>query len=374
MTAITISQLSKRYGGTTALRDLDLHVKQGELLTLLGPSGSGKSTTLALIAGLALPSAGTIFLGQRDVTLLPPAKRNIGLVFQSYALFPHLSVRENIAFPLRIRRQSSKVIDKKVSDVLALLRLDGLCDRRPAQLSGGQQQRVALARALVFQPDILLLDEPMGALDKQLREEVQVELRRLQRALGTTTILVTHDQEEALSMSDRVMVLAEGVMQQVGPPQEIYSRPCNAFVAGFLGTANFLHGRLAATGTTARLELGEGDFLSLDTAALRPDTDYGTTVHAIVRPERTRLVPSAPDQEGLKGQVAEVVYLGQSVRYHIQTRHDRPFIVATNDKQARFSRGDPVTLSWPADAVWLLPPAGQASTSEHMVRPPVHMH
>lgn len=373
MTAITIAKLSKHYDGTTALRDLNLHVEQGEFLTILGPSGSGKSTTLALIAGLTLPSEGAIFLGPRDVTRLPPAQRNIGLVFQSYALFPHLSVRENIAFPLRIRHNDAAAIDKKVKEVLALLRLDGLQSRRPAQLSGGQQQRVALARALVFQPDILLLDEPMGALDKQLREEVQVELRRLQRSLGTTTILVTHDQEEALSMSDRVMLLADGMMQQVGSPQEIYTRPSNSFVAGFLGTANFLHGRLATAGSKFILDLGEGERLVVHPSGQSQPPSDGDLVQAIVRPERATLSAPSAGHTGLKGRVLDIVYLGQSVRYHVQTRQARPFIVATGDEQVRFAIGDHVALSWPEDAVWLLPAKQPAA-----IAPPLsavtHLH
>ena len=213
---------------------------QGEFVTILGPSGSGKTTLLSLIAGLNRPTAGRIFIGGRDVTDAPAQQRNIGLVFQSYALFPHMTVLENVLFPLGVRKIGGAAARSQALDALKLVRLDGLQDRRPSQLSGGQQQRVALARAIVFKPDILLLDEPLGALDRKLREELQVELKQLQRTLGVTTLLVTHDQEEALSLSDRIMVLDKGRTQQVAAPAEAYLRPANRFVAEFLGIANFV--------------------------------------------------------------------------------------------------------------------------------------
>lgn len=351
MSAIALTNLSKRYGATSALNDLTLYVEEGEFLTILGPSGSGKSTALSLISGLTTPSDGTIHLGERDVTYLPPAQRNIGLVFQSYALFPHLSVYDNVAFPLKIRKVSSFDCSRRISEVLGLLRLSGLEGRRPAQLSGGQQQRVALARALVFRPDILLLDEPMGALDRQLREEVQVELRRLQRSLGTTTILVTHDQEEALSLSDRILVLAEGRVQQIGAPRDIYMRPSSAFVAGFLGTANFLEGKLQDAGFGRILVLGDGDKLPVAMSA----HPLGASVKAVVRPERARLLALSAGAPGLKGKVLDVIYLGQNVRYHIETQLKQPFVVVTTDKETSFARGDNVLLAWDETDVWVLP-------------------
>ncbi|RYF62063.1 MAG: ATP-binding cassette domain-containing protein, partial [Comamonadaceae bacterium] len=215
MSTIELAGLGKRYGDFTAVAPTDLHIEEGELVTLLGPSGSGKSTILSMIAGLTTPTEGTVIIGGRDVTNVPPARRNLGMVFQSYALFPHMSVFDNIAFALSIRGVGKGEISNRVTRALAQVRLGGLERRRPSELSGGQQQRVALARALVFEPEILLLDEPMGALDKNLREEVQLELRQLQRELGVTTVLVTHDQEEALSLSTRLVVLEHGRIQQV---------------------------------------------------------------------------------------------------------------------------------------------------------------
>ena len=217
-------------------------------MTVLGPSGSGKTTLLTLIAGLAGPSAGRIDIGGRDVTLLPAARRNVGLVFQSYALFPHMSVAANVAFPLSVRGLAAAEIERRVEDALRLVQLSGFERRKPSQLSGGQQQRVALARAFVFEPEILLLDEPLGALDRKLREQLQVELRQLQRSLGITTILVTHDQEEALSLSDRIVVLDQGRVQQIATPEDAYLRPANRFVADFLGTANLFEGVLQQDG------------------------------------------------------------------------------------------------------------------------------
>ncbi len=359
MSAITLTNLSKHYGDSVALRELSLRVEQGEFLTILGPSGSGKSTALSLISGLTAPSGGSIQLGDRDVTHLPPSQRNIGLVFQSYALFPHLSVRDNIAFPLKIRKVSVDDSARRVAEVVALLRLGGLEARKPAQLSGGQQQRVALARAIVFRPDILLLDEPMGALDRQLREEVQVELRRLQRSLGTTTILVTHDQEEALSLSDRIMVLAEGRVQQVGSPRDIYMKPRSAFVAGFLGTANFLDGKLRDTGAGRVLVLDNGDELPVASAGRHP----GASVKAVVRPERARLTTHSPGAPGLKGKVLDAIYLGQTVRYHVQTRLQQPFIVTATDNETCFVPGDDVLLAWADTDVWLLSDTGHREST-----------
>jgi ABC-type Fe3+/spermidine/putrescine transport system ATPase subunit len=230
---------------------VSLNVKSGEFATLLGPSGSGKTTALSLLSGIMQPTSGRMLIGGRDITDVPAAQRNIGLVFQSYALFPHMSVFENIAFPLRVRRLSQAEIRARVKQALALVRLEDLGGRRPHELSGGQQQRVALARAIVFKPDILLLDEPLAALDRKLREEVRTEIHQLQRRLGITTIMVTHDQDEALSMSDRVVVMNAGRVQQVDTPDNAYYRPNSRFVAGFLGLANFLDGEIDSSPAAA---------------------------------------------------------------------------------------------------------------------------
>ncbi len=227
--------VSKRYGNLTAVRDVTLDVRAGEFLTLLGPSGSGKTTTLMMLAGFATPSAGEIFVDGRNVTREPAHRRDIGVVFQSYALFPHLNVARNVAFPLEIRKRPRKEINAKVRAALDLVQLGDLAHRYPNELSGGQQQRVALARAIVFQPPLLLMDEPLGALDKKLREHMQIELVKIKSCLNVTVIYVTHDQEEALVMSDRVVVMADGRIQQVGRPEELYQRPANRFVADFIG-------------------------------------------------------------------------------------------------------------------------------------------
>jgi putative spermidine/putrescine transport system ATP-binding protein len=355
MSTIDLIGVAKRYGPVVAVEDIDLSVAQGELVTVLGPSGSGKTTLLTMIAGLSGPSSGRIEIGGRDVTWLAAAKRNVGLVFQSYALFPHMSVHANIAFPLSVRGLARAGIDRRVDDALRLVQLDGFGRRRPSQLSGGQQQRVALARAFVFEPEILLLDEPLGALDRKLREQLQVELRQLQRSLGITTILVTHDQEEALSLSDRIVVLHEGRVQQIASPEEAYLRPANRFVADFLGTANRFEGVLHNG--------ADGCFLHLDDGALIPCADPGLApggrLTAIVRPERVRVEPAAAarraDGVGLHATVTDVIYLGQSLRYHLKLAPEKSVIATSTDRGARFAPGTSVHLTWRSDDVWLIP-------------------
>lgn len=318
MTGIRLEAVCKHYGSVRAADMVDLEVPPGELVTILGPSGSGKTTLLLLIAGLLAPTAGRIRIGERDVTDEPARARNIGLVFQSYALFPHMNVFDNVAFPLGVRKVSPADTGRRVREALNLVRLDGMETRRPSELSGGQQQRVALARAIVFNPDILLLDEPLGALDRKLREQLQVELKQLQRAVGVTTILVTHDQEEALALSDRVVVLDGGRVQQVASPEEAYLRPTNRFVADFLGIANFVP---APTG-------GEG----------------------VVRPESVRV--TGVGDEGDAGVVSETVYLGQAIRYHVALDSGRPIVAVVPFGGERFGAGARVHVTWgPAD-VW----------------------
>ena len=264
MSDIRLEGVSKRYGAVAAADEVDLAVAQGEFVTILGPSGSGKTTLLSLIAGLNRPTAGRIFIGGRDVTEAPAQQRNIGLVFQSYALFPHMTVLENVLFPLGVRKIGGAAARSQALDALKLVRLDGLQDRRPSQLSGGQQQRVALARAIVFKPDILLLDEPLGALDRKLREELQVELKQLQRSLGVTTLLVTHDQEEALSLSDRIMVLDKGRTQQVAAPAEAYLQAGQSLRGGIPGHRQFRrHGRRSHRPGAARARAAGADRASM---------------------------------------------------------------------------------------------------------------
>jgi len=317
MSDIRLEGVTKRYGTFAAADQVDLSVTQGEFVTILGPSGSGKTTLLSLIAGLNRPTSGRIFIGGRDVTSATAQERNIGLVFQSYALFPHMTVLENVLFPLGVRKIGGAEADRLARDALKLVRLDGLEARRPSQLSGGQQQRVALARAVVFKPDILLLDEPLGALDRKLREELQVELKQLQRTLGVTTLLVTHDQEEALSLSDRIMVLDKGRTQQVAAPTEAYLRPANRFVAEFLGIANFVD---------------------------LPDGRQG-----VVRPERVRL---AGEGQGKAARVIEAIYLGQMVRYHLALDDNRSVVVAVPFLGTAHAPGERVSVSWELADVW----------------------
>jgi putative spermidine/putrescine transport system ATP-binding protein len=321
MSDIRLEGVTKRYGPVAAADNVDLAVAQGEFVTILGPSGSGKTTLLSLIAGLNRPTSGRIFIGGRDVTAATAQERNIGLVFQSYALFPHMTVLENVLFPLGVRKITGAAARSQALEALKLVRLDGLEGRRPSQLSGGQQQRVALARAVVFKPDILLLDEPLGALDRKLREELQVELKQLQRTLGVTTILVTHDQEEALSLSDRIMVLDHGRTQQVATPAEAYLRPANRFVAEFLGIANFV---------------------------VLPDGRQG-----LVRPERVRLAAGA--NGGKPARVLEAIYLGQMVRYHLALENGAagaPMVAAAPFVGRAFAAGEQVAVSWDSADVW----------------------
>ena len=350
MSSIQLQSVSRHYGAVAAVDDVSLDVEQGEFVTILGPSGSGKTTVLTMIAGLNQPSAGSIHIGGRDVTALPASQRNIGLVFQSYALFPHMNVFDNVAFPLSVRKVGAAETRRRVGEALARVRLDGFERRKPGQLSGGQQQRVALARAIVFMPDILLLDEPLGALDRKLREEVQVELRRLQRDLGITTILVTHVQEEALSLSDRIVVLDRGRVQQTAAPQDAYLRPSNRFVADFLGTANFLEGHVGPDRRSIRLDGGQ----VMPCGA--PRLPEGARVTAILRPERVALAPG--DAGGiLPATISEAVYLGQSVRYHVETPAG-PMVAVAPGGRGGFAAGARVRASWQPEDVWIIPDSG----------------
>ena len=279
-----LRDLRKSFGSVAAVDHVSLTIERGEFVTLLGPSGSGKTTTLMMIAGFEYPTSGDILIGGESVVSMPPSKRNIGMVFQNYSLFPHMTVFENIAFPLRMRKVQESEIRKKVMKALELVQLHDYPSRYPRQLSGGQQQRIALARALVFDPPILLMDEPLGALDKNLREYMQLEIKSIQRQLKITTIYVTHDQQEALTMSDRIAVMNHGRIEQVGSPEEVYEKPCNRFVAGFVGESNFLKGRIIERVEKTWL-IGTDSHLHIRT----PYTDSlkpGMDVYLALRPER----------------------------------------------------------------------------------------
>ncbi|WP_199811529.1 ABC transporter ATP-binding protein [Streptomyces sp. NRRL S-340] len=359
--AITLVDVVKDFGGAGArdaavVRGVDLVIGEGEFFSLLGPSGCGKTTTLRMIAGFEEPTSGQILLHGRDMVGVPPDKRDINMVFQSYALFPHLSVADNVAFGLRRKRVPKDEIRDRVEKILHTVELADKADRRPRRLSGGQQQRVALARALVNRPRALLLDEPLGALDLKLRQSMQLELKRIQREVGITFIYVTHDQAEALTMSDRIAVMNRGLVEQVGPPQEVYERPATAFVAGFIGTSNLIGGRLASVGTaTGVLDLGDGQRV---TVPLRGSHAAGDTVELTVRPEKITLTAEPADTASrLRGTVREVVYLGTSTSYTVDTATGAEMTVfQPNDGTACVSpaRGDTVWLSWATGHSYLL--------------------
>jgi spermidine/putrescine ABC transporter ATP-binding subunit len=318
--ALAITGLTKRYGALHAVDDVSLAVPAGALLTLLGPSGCGKTTILRAIAGFVAPDAGRIEVGGVDLTGLPPERRQTAMLFQSYALFPHMTVAQNVAFGLKMRRLGRAAIADKVAGALALVRLEGLAGRYPAELSGGQQQRTALARALVTEPQLLLLDEPFGALDQNLREAMQVELRKLQQRLGITTILVTHDQQEALILSDLIAVMNAGRIEQLAPPIAVYDHPATRFVAGFMGAANLLTGRLVARDATGfTVGLGAG---TLRLPGAPPDT--GQEIALAVRPEAIGLdtaPPGSADGDGFVGAISFLTNLGSRLIYEIELAH-----------------------------------------------------
>ncbi|MFT4193220.1 ABC transporter ATP-binding protein [Ottowia sp.] len=341
MASIDIQAITKRFGSVTALNHIDLQVRQGEFLTLLGPSGSGKTTLLTMIAGLDSPDEGRIVIGQKDVTHLPTNQRNIGLVFQSYALFPHMTVFDNVAFPLRVRGRPADAIQQEVAKALATVKLDGFAQRKPAQLSGGQQQRVALARAIVFEPAILLLDEPLGALDKNLREDLQFELRQLHHTLGITTIMVTHDQEEAMSLSDRIAVFNAGRIEQIGAPEHIYRNPATPFVANFFGTGNLLRGQVASLDGQPHFQSAEGLRLPAPEAAMP-----GTPLEIMLRPESIRLASPHSGANQIVGQVIGRVYLGATIRYRVRLPDGQVMAVQASSSDGEYRENDSVALNW----------------------------
>jgi len=311
---VNFSSVQKTYDGDTlVVKHLDLDISRGEFLTLLGPSGSGKTTTLMMLAGFEIPTAGVITLGGVAINNLPPHKRNIGMVFQNYALFPHMTVEQNVAFPLEVRRHSKAEIARKVADALERVRLQDFAKRHPMQLSGGQQQRVALARALVFSPELILMDEPLGALDKQLREHMQMEIKHLHQQLGLTVVYVTHDQSEALTMSDRVAVFNDGLIQQIDTPDRLYEAPTNSFVANFIGENNNLDGTVEQIdGDVCSVRLTGGALIRAQRVNVYA-VDRPTTVS--IRPERLYLDPSHADAPNrLNARVVETVYLGDHLR------------------------------------------------------------
>lgn len=345
-------ELTKRYGAVTAVDNLSLTVRAGEFLTLLGPSGCGKTTTLRMIAGFEQPTSGRIMIDGVDMGPVPPYQRPVNTVFQHYALFPHLTVYENIAFGLRVKKVAPEQIKARVGRVLEMLSLVGLEKRRPRQLSGGQQQRVALARALVGEPKVLLLDEPLGALDLKLRRQIQLEIKQLQSEIGITFIYVTHDQDEALALSDRVVVMRGGQIEQVGAPRQIYDMPASRFVAAFIGEANILEGKAVAAGGDGIAIEWEGRTLR----ARRPvrPVALGSQVALIVRPEEIRLLRTDEEEEAeaasgaLIGEVIDEVYGGSHVRITVRLTNGTNLYSSMGSEQAgRYPVGCRVRVTWP---------------------------
>lgn len=349
---LNITGVEKRFGSFKAVNNLSLTVEPSEFLTLLGPSGSGKTTLLMMIAGFVQPDKGGISLGAEPITHLPPERRDFGMVFQGYALFPHLSVFDNVAFPLKVRRRSRAEIEERVRSTLDLVQLTAQMDRMPRQLSGGQQQRVALARAMVFTPHLLLLDEPLSALDKKLRAELQEELKRLHRKVGLTFIYVTHDQDEALSMSDRIAIMRDGQLIQHGSPTELYEQPSTTFVADFLGKSNFLRGRVEThAGDEFIFTSGPDRFLQKTRSAMRPSV--GSEVAIALRPEKISIVlPGEEMANTLTGTVAEWNYFGSEFRLVVATQSLGSVSVALPTWKTGLPPkiGQTLTLGWDAHA------------------------
>lgn len=348
---VSFANVQKTYDGETlVVKDLNLAVAQGEFLTMLGPSGSGKTTTLMMLAGFEVPTSGSILLEGRSIDRMPPHKRDIGMVFQNYALFPHMTVEENLAFPLKVRKLGRSDTEAKVKGALDMVRLGAYGKRRPGQLSGGQQQRVALARALVFDPKLVLMDEPLGALDKQLREQMQLEIKHIQEDLGITVIYVTHDQGEALTMSDRIAVFSDGVVQQLATPSQLYEQPQNAFVARFIGENNELHGKVVAmSGATCTVEIpGASNLqaLAVNVAAVGQPTTLS------LRPERVRLNPAPGSLPNIfNARVEELIYLGDHVRARVAVcgRDDFVIKLPNSEGMVQVAQGAAITIGWKAE-------------------------
>jgi putative spermidine/putrescine transport system ATP-binding protein len=342
---IVLEGLSKSYGTFTALEPTSLTVQEGEFLTLLGPSGSGKTTLLQMISGLVAPSAGRLMVNDQDWTHRPVNTRGMGLVFQHYALFPHMTVAENVAFPLEMRKLPEADISAKVKETLRKVQLDQFSHRFPQELSGGQQQRVALARCFVFRPNVILMDEPLGALDKALRERMQLEIRRLHSEYGTTVIYVTHDQEEALVMSDRICVMNHAKVEQIGTPQEIYSDPATVFAATFIGNSNVLKGtRASVEADRATMRTENGSFTGRYTARDKSTTE----VALVIRPEQVRIGPApSADFDAMRGCLSELIYLGSETRLLLRLNDGTDFMLRHDPSAGGMPAiGDTVDVHW----------------------------
>ena len=349
---VEFQHVQKSYDGETlVVKDLNLSMPKGEFLTMLGPSGSGKTTCLMMLAGFETATHGEIMLDGQPINNIPPHKRGIGMVFQNYALFPHMTVAENLAFPLEVRRMGKSEREEKVKRALDMVQMGAFGGRRPAQLSGGQQQRIALARALVFQPELVLMDEPLGALDKQLREHMQFEITRLAHDLGITVVYVTHDQTEALTMSDRVAVFNDGRIQQLAPPDELYEKPQNSFVAQFIGENNTLEGVIKSIdGDKCVVKLDSGD--EIDARPVNV-TKAGERTKVSIRPERVEFNKSRLQKGAhtLKAEVAEFIYMGDIFRFRLKVAGSNDFIVKTRNAPdaVRLTPGSQIEIGWLAE-------------------------
>jgi len=340
---ISLKNVTKRFGHLVVVDSVSFHVKEGEFMSLLGPSGCGKTTTLRIIAGFLKPNEGTVYVGGVDVTHLPPYKRNLGLVFQSYALWPHMTVLENVQFGLKLNKVKPKAIKEKVAEVLSLTNLTGLEKRFPRELSGGQQQRVALARVLALNPAVFLLDEPLSNLDRKLRIYMRLELKQLQKKLRMTTLYVTHDQEEALSMSDRVAIMNKGKIVQIGTPDQIYEKPGSMFAADFVGNINVIEGEISdVSGNHATFKTSEGLTLKiLAEEGLKP----GDKINLTIRPEKVRVFREYPDGNNiLAGHVKFVEYFGSLIKYFVELETAHQIIIESQNLDARFDSGEKIHL------------------------------
>lgn len=354
MKSVRIENVTKKFGDVLGVSELNLEVKPGEFFTFLGPSGCGKTTTLRMIAGFYYPTTGKVYFDGQDVTTLQPNRRNIGMVFQNYALFPHMTVDENIAFGLQVRKLPKSDIRQKVDHIRGLVHLAQYGSRKINELSGGQQQRVALARALVIEPDILLLDEPLSNLDAKLREETRVEIKRIQTELGVTTIYVTHDQTEAMSMSDRIMVMEAGLVKQVGTPQEIYHKPNNRFVATFIGETNMLEMKVSSIeGDVVTVESENGLTLRglVNGAAKEVQLTAGSTIHVSIRPEAFE---AGPGDNTVKGTIEFVEFTGLSVNYIVHVNGTSLKAMIINGGSAIKAVGDEIELHIPPRNLYFL--------------------
>ena len=351
---IQLVDLAKRFGAFEAVSGIDLDIPPGEFFSLLGPSGCGKTTTLRMIAGFERPSRGRVLLDGQDVSDTPPNRRHVNTVFQSYALFSHLTVAENVAFGLRFTKASKEEARSRVGQALSLVQMQEFRDRKPHQLSGGQQQRVALARALILNPSVLLLDEPLGALDAKLRKALQIELKALQEQVGITFVYVTHDQEEALTMADRIAVMSEGRIEQVGSPREVYEEPASAYVADFLGVSNMLDAHAVGTDSDGRCRVRVGDFELL---ASHGHTSSRSPVKVVVRPERVRVeAPGEIGENRLPGKIERVVYAGATSQLVVTLGRGAPIrcMLANDGVASSFDRGTPVSVYLPCEALRVL--------------------